>query len=651
NGIFRFEYSAIPDNYVVIESIKVLGGFPNEAEVNDIALCNGWIYAATANGLARADATSELLSAPASWENITTGNSNIPEDNIRVLFASEGGRLWLAGPIYTYQYNGTEFLSSIQFNSSVVEFAETEEGIFAATASRVLEFSGSDWVNYGASIGSITGLRSVNADYNQLLAVGVGDSPSRSGGILFVDPENPTDPIHAPGIGGNLIIHAGLDGNGRLWATTSDRRGFNIYDGITWKNRIQSSDYNHPFFSDSPRDITFDNLDNAWISSQGGGVLWTDGDSIQVFDHADTSGFDINGQRLLGISSPSFVITRVARNLRGDIFIANRIGGAASGPALARVSAEWIAQGNHPEPWEYFYPPVVLGMSAGEVEEVMVDPYDRVWIGAVGGANDKSHVLVDRGALPDTTDDEWFSFNPRDFQDGTTCFPDIQPDILCWTVDQQNYLWIGTESGAFYLQGGLPRTLSNNMNFICLYDMPVGHRVNDIHVDSQDNKWFATDEGVAVLDNNFAWIHVFQTSSSIDHPSLLTSNGVNSITSNPATGEFWIGTQDGLSHLTTPYLSRMAELDEVWPYPNPFKADGSQRLFLDPQRLGGRFEDARIFTITGRLVRELTWSEMIAGGWDGRNQDGVLVAGGVYLIVTTSKDGHSATGKIAVLGR
>lgn len=652
NGIYRFEYSSIPDNFVVIESIKVLGGFPNEAEVNDVAVFDSRIYAATANGVAFTDVDNDLLSAPASWTNLTTGNSNIPENNIRVLFSNGTDGLWLAGPSHVCRYDGSSFELVTQVSTTIVEFAQANQKVYAANENRLLEFTGETWINYGLSIGSIIGLTSIAIDAEEHLVAGIGDSFTRSGGIVFVGPDSINDPIQAPGIGGNIVNHVGLDATGRLWATTvTDRRGFNIYDGISWKTRIRSADYSQGFFDDDPWDIAFDNLNNAWISSQGGGLLWTDGDSVQVFDHSDATGFDTNGPRLLGISAPSYIITRVTNDSYGNIYIANRIGGAASGPALVRVSTEWIAQGNHAEPWEYFYPPVIAGMSAGEVAEIMVDPFDRVWIGATGGANDKSHVLVDRGAANDTTDDEWFSFNPHDYQDGTTCFPDIQPDILCWTVDKQNYLWIGTESGAFYLQGGLPRTLTNNLNFICLYDMPVGRRVNDIHVDSQDNKWFATDDGVAVLDENFAWIHVFQTTSSIDHPSLLTSNAVNSITSNPATGEFWIGTQDGLSRLMTPYLARETELDEVWPYPNPFRADGTHRMFLDPQKLGGKFDEARLFTITGRLVRELTWNDMITVGWDGRNDDGDLVAGGVYLIVTTSEDGHSATGKVAVLGK
>jgi hypothetical protein len=75
---------------------------------------------------------------------------------------------------------------------------------------------------------------------------------------------------------------------------------------------------------------------------------------------------------------------------------------------------------------------------------------------------------------------------------------------------------------------------------------------------------------------------------------------------------------------------------------------------VDPVRVGGRFDEFRVFTISGRLVRTLTWSDMTSpgqGGWDGRNDKQELVSGGVYLLVASSNDGKSAVGKVAVLGR
>jgi hypothetical protein len=261
--------------------------------------------------------------------------------------------------------------------------------------------------------------------------------------------------------------------------------------------------------------------------------------------------------------------------------------------------------------------------------------------------------VLDRGDPFFTSDDEWFSFQPKDHQDPVTCFEDITGAVRDWAVDGQGYLWIATTNGAYYTQGGVPFDL-NQLRFICVVDLPVGTQVNAVYVDAHDNKWFGTNQGVAVLDKSFSWVHVFRTASSIDNRSDLISDDITAITSNPATGEVWIGTADGLSCYTSPYVSTDVD-PEIWPYPNPFRADGTQRMCLDPQRYGGRFDELRVMTISGRLVRKLMWSEMLdcpqGGGWDGRNEDGNLVAGGIYLLIVTTDGGQSTVGKVAVLGK
>jgi hypothetical protein len=369
------------------------------------------------------------------------------------------------------------------------------------------------------------------------------------------------------------------------------------------------------------------------------------------FNPVDTSGFDEVGARLSGFTGfPNNPIARVGRTANGDILISNQ--SSSSNRPLAFVSRDWIAQGNHASPWNYFLPETNVAADETKIGQVMEDPIShRIWLGAQGDNTVRTYVLDMRSSVADTSDDIWADYDPRDIQDAaTTCFEDINPIVTSFAVDQQNYLWVGTPNGAYYSQGGIPRNVSS-LRFICLYDLPVGHRVNDIHVDSHDNKWFATDEGVAVLDPTFTWIHVFQTSTSIDYSSDLASNNVMAVTSNSRTGEVWLATLDGLSKLTTPYVSRSTELETVRAYPNPFRADGSQNMFLDAQEIGGRFDELRVFTLSGVLIRNLTWSQAISAGWDGRNMDGELVAGGIYLLVATTQSGSSVTGKVAVLGR
>jgi hypothetical protein len=369
---------------------------------------------------------------------------------------------------------------------------------------------------------------------------------------------------------------------------------------------------------------------------------------MTFFYIGDSSGYDRNGPRLAWTSfAQGYLVAAVTRNGAGDVYIINRA--SSTNKPLALVSRAWIQQGNNPEPWLYYTPyPANWEASYIDLTTAIVDPYERVWLGSHPRQSGRKNWVFDfRTSPPDT-----FEWEPSARQDPGTCFDDLLTGVTSWDIDSQGYLWVGAHNGAYYTQSGVPGDL-NSLHFVCVYDLPVGQSVNAVHVDADDNKWFGTDDGVAVMDKNFTWAHVFKTSDAEENRSGLASNSVTSITSNPETGDIWIGTTDGLSRLQSPYVNRAGGLRDLKPYPNPFAADGAHRMFINHQDLGGVFDELRVYTLTGRLVRKISWSQAINPnvGWDGRNGDGELVAGGVYLLVVSATDGSSATGKVAVLGK
>ncbi|MBU0508342.1 hypothetical protein KKH27_05850 [bacterium] len=655
NGVYRFAYYSVVDNYRVLEPIKVLGTFPGEARVACLAEYNGYLYAGTRYGIARARLDLSHFSPPDSWETITPGASDLPEGNLRTFGVDS--LLWIVSPSYVVAFDGSNFVCQSSFAGVVAITGCASGSPAAATESAVYRLVGDppdcQWV-----LRDTTNLGRVRAlacgESTDDLFVGIGDNDFGGGGVSFLATDSLgqhfSSPISAPGIGGNQIAALGVDNRGRLWAAGAGfTSGVYMYDGTRWTNYSRSTGYTNPFFQDSPTAIAFDNFGQAWVSTYGGGVCWFTADTFVVFNTRDSAGFSREGPRVIGIAADTnYVVGRVARSSDGDIYITNRL--AFDHFPLVRVPAEWIARGNNPDIWEYYTPnPNPIGHY--EVEEVVVDPMGRIWMGA--SRDGLVTYVLDRGNPSFPSDDSWFSYQPKNRQDPVTCFEDITAPVRDWDVDRQGYLWIATINGAYYTQGGVPFDL-NQLRFICTVDLPVGNQVNAIHVDAHDNKWFGTDQGVAVLDKSFSWVHVFRTAASIDNRSDLISNDVTAISSNPTTGEVWIGTADGLSCYTSPYVSSDVD-SEIWPYPNPFRADGGQRMCIDPQRFGKRFDELRVMTISGRLVRKLTWSEMLdcpqRGGWDGRNEDGKLVAGGVYLLVATTDDGQSTLGKVAVLGK
>ncbi|MCP4727713.1 MAG: hypothetical protein GY863_21920, partial [bacterium] len=87
-------------------------------------------------------------------------------------------------------------------------------------------------------------------------------------------------------------------------------------------------------------------------------------------------------------------------------------------------------------------------------------------------------------------------------------------------------------------------------------------------------------------------------------------------------------TQTGIDFI----VSSVSRIEEFFPIPNPF-ADKTYFTY----KLTGNFHDVRIriYTVRGRLIRTIDYAPVGAGfnrvEWDGRDQDGDLVANGVYL--------------------
>ncbi|MCK4419378.1 T9SS type A sorting domain-containing protein, partial [Candidatus Aerophobetes bacterium] len=90
-----------------------------------------------------------------------------------------------------------------------------------------------------------------------------------------------------------------------------------------------------------------------------------------------------------------------------------------------------------------------------------------------------------------------------------------------------------------------------------------------------------------------------------------------------------------------------ANLENLIVYPNPFSLrKGHSQINFD-----GLTSDAkiRIFTLTGRLLREEEVSWQYNWIWDVRNMEGEELVRGVYLWIVTNSAGERRIGKIAII--
>lgn len=239
-------------------------------------------------------------------------------------------------------------------------------------------------------------------------------------------------------------------------------------------------------------------------------------------------------------------------------------------------------------------------------------------------------------------------------QDGITVVFSPSGTVQCIAEDLEGNMWVGTSAGPlmleksqmdsenpFFTQVKVPRNDGTNYADYLL----AGVNINCIAVDGGGRKWFGTaNNGVYLIsaDNMEQLLH-FTTNNSP-----LLSNNVQSIAINPASGQVFFGTENGLCSYVSNATETNTEMtkDNVWAYPNPVKPDYTGYITV----IGLTYNaQVKITTSNGVVVNEGRSN----GGsyqWDGCDKNGKRVASGVYMVHTATSEGNKGiVCKIAII--
>jgi hypothetical protein len=275
---------------------------------------------------------------------------------------------------------------------------------------------------------------------------------------------------------------------------------------------------------------------------------------------------------------------------------------------------------------------------------IVVDDNDQVWFVSAHGLG--VTVYNYNGTISDQSDDASYHL-------GTGVgFGNLPSNtVFCMAKDHNNNIWIGTANGIGIVNSCHP---SQGQATNCDAEIPIvqydkyagylfaGQNVRSIAVDGANRKWVGTDDGVWLLSSDAGKI-VYRFT--VDN-SPLPSNHIEKISIDPATGQVYIGTDQGLVSYRSTATEGGTANESVLTFPNPVPSGYTGTIAIKGLAANA---DIRITDIAGQLV----YKTKAFGGqavWSGLDYTGHRPQSGVYLIFVSSADGTATyTGKMVFL--
>ncbi|RUT69818.1 T9SS C-terminal target domain-containing protein [Flavobacterium cupreum] len=580
-----------------------------EIRVKQTSFFNGFLYAATSNGIRRADIANANLIDFNQWSVVNAGDwSSVETFDTQLIAINAAG--------YVHRYNSNTFTGFIQLPQTAVDLRAKNHNLFITTANTVYVYN-----NQMTLSRQISNTQVLNDKVNFSCATTVGDliyigtaenglfSSILSGASAFEN-STPKGPLR------NSVFALQATTNS-LWTVFGDYSGaYNPYPkdsyGISKFSQDQWLDipYEEVLGAKSLVRIAVDpnNENKVYAGSYDAGLL-------KIEKEVPTYLYGTGNSSLEAIpGTPDVWINGTVFDKSGNLWMNNSL--VDNGIKMLKPNGDWQV---------YSTKSIITNVASCPFGRMSIDKNGTKWMATYNngiiGFNEKGNVFKkitmgsDAGNLP--------------FIDARVATP-----------DNNNQLWIGTAKGL--------RILSNVNSFLTdpqLTTKPIiiledglaqellyEQFITDIVVDGSNNKWIATaDSGVFLVSPNGQETKYHFTINN----SPLPSNTINDIDINSATGEVFIATDKGLISFKGVSTAANDNLNEVYVYPNPVRPNYGGTV-----KVAGLLDKAniKITDIEGNLVYETT-SEGGTIEWDTTAFGRYKVASGVYMIFISAQDG------------
>ena len=609
-GIVQFNLSTMlfGDTYFI-------GTNGAEISVSQTTIFDGFIYAATTDGVRKADITNKNLIDFNQWTQIAPGNwASVEAFNTELIAINSSGY------IHKYNQGANNFTGYFQLPSAAVDMRKTDNFLVITTTNSVYVYN-----NQMAIVRQINSNQLSETTVSFTCATTIDDDvyiATKENGLfntkisIISDFENntPTGPSR------NNIFAFQTTSDG-LWAVYGDYAG----------------DYN-PYPLDSYGISKFDS--SGWLNIPYEKVLGAKSICRVIINpNKETEvymGSSYSGLLKIENDIPAFLYNQTNSGLEEITFLPNYYGDVRiNGGAFDKLGNLWVNNSliqkglkvlKTDGQWQSFSLDGILNKSIdASMGRMLIDKNSTKWwctntdglIGYNESINKFKKITsgTDTGNLPFT-------------------------DVRAIAVDNNSQLWIGTTRGL--------RILSNVNSFLTedkmttkpiiileeglAQELMYEQSITDIVVDGANEKWIGTaDSGVFLVSSNGQQIKYHFTAKN----SPLPSNTINDIDINSTTGEVFIATNKGMVSFKGTATQANENLNNVYVYPNPVRPEYEGTI-----KIAGLLDKAnvKITDIEGNLVYETT-SEGGTIEWDATAFGKHKVASGVYMIFISSQDG------------
>ncbi|WP_282125953.1 T9SS type A sorting domain-containing protein [Marinifilum flexuosum] len=588
----------------------LIGENGSQIQVNDIITDETSIWAATENGIFKANLNSSNLVDFNNWARIT----NIPNHtrecvDLSVLYGKMyvlRNSIGLASEIYQYSNeNWDEFYSNAELIYSISTF-DNELYVVLNEEIKKFDSSGNEMANISSAEASnfrdilVGNDRVFIADHEKSLLEQTG------GEFIQIKPDGPL----------RLDITSVYSRGKQTWAsaglTNKDLPAeLYLFADSEWKN---FTDSNVEELRDK-KNITSiagnqKNEARIYAGTSGDGIFEFENGELRNYYHSSNSPLSNNG--IIAMDSDD----------EGTLWVLD----ASSVKSIKALTYEneWIS----------------LSYSSidnrSDLRKIIALQNGDKWV--LRGLGSSLFAFNVNGTISNNDDDVKSNFFVRDENNSN-----ISSQIHDITEDQKGSVWVGTSSGVAVYSD--PGTIFREGNFFAYRPVITidgstqyllsTEKVQCIEVNGANQKWLGTENSGAFLvaENGDKQLTHFNT---LNSP--LPSNNIQKISVNPGTGEVFFVTDKGMVSYRGKVTEGTENYNELYVYPNPVR-----ETYKGDITVSGLMSNStvKITNVSGNLV----WEGKSEGGqfiWNGKNFNGSRVHTGVYLIFCSNADGSKS---------